>query len=148
MLPSIIYRLKKIHLWFPFHPTRKEDAFLSHFKNSPLKFQWTFLLVLKAHLLLEVCELFFVFPSVLPVFKKLTQIDEEVCEENSKISYQSPEEKAKSWKIKRYFCPSVFIEQRKWLTKDNTISARVITFMSLTQFSSCMYIAYTKKFKE
>lgn len=33
------------------------------------------------------------------------------------------------------------------MTDKGQYNAHVITFMSLTEFGSCMYIAYTKKFK-
>lgn len=97
----------------------KGGCFYMHLKDSSLKWKWVLVCSLASRR--RVCKIFLVFPSVLPMSRKLAKIDGVLG--GGRISnYQTPEEgKVNSWKRKRYLCPSVFIEQRKWLTEDNTI---------------------------
>lgn len=54
------------------------------------------------------------------MLKNLSKIDEEAFEENQSELPKSGR-KSKCLKNKRDLCPSVFIEQKKGLTKDNAL---------------------------
>lgn len=84
------------------------------FKKSSLTLKWT-LLAWRELPVRRVCKIF----SRLFCQNNPTKIDEEAHEESIEIT--KVQKKKQTLENKKVLCPSVFIERKKWLTKDNTI---------------------------
>lgn len=88
----------------------------------------------------RVCKIFVLFPSVLPMLKNLSKTDEEAFEEKtSEWTTEVRKEKQTLEKWKGMCVLQYLLNGRKDWQRTMQPSARVATFMSLTEFGSvCM----------